>query len=177
LCGMPCRAGPPTPRPQEANPRFDRMIMAWHRSNPTSKRLNCIPGVGPLLATALVASVGDPKTLRSGRNFSAWIGLVPKQHSSGGRDRLGSISKQGDRYLCGLFVAGASRSSAMPRSTAPRSALGRGVAGKTADQSRRHRAGQQARPHGLGNDVLGRTIQLSARAEGLTKSRRIPGVM
>ena len=86
---------------------FDRMIMAWHRSNETSKRLNCIPGVGPLLATALVASVADPKTFRSGRNFSAWIGLVPKQHSSGGRDRLGSISKQGDRYLRSLFVAGA----------------------------------------------------------------------
>ena len=83
------------------------MIMAWHRSNQTSKRLNCIPGVGPLLATALVASVADPKTFRSGRNFSAWIGLVPKQHSSGGRDRLGSISKQGDRYLRSLFVAGA----------------------------------------------------------------------
>ena len=85
---------------------FDRMIMAWHRSNQTSKRLNCIPGVGPLLATALVASVADPKTFRSGSN-SAWIGLVPKQHSSGGRDRLGSISKQGDRYLRSLFVAGA----------------------------------------------------------------------
>ena len=84
---------------------FDRMIMAWHRSNQTSKRLNCIPGVGPLLATALVASVADPKTFRSGRNFSAWIGLVPKQRSSGGRDRLGSISKQGDRYLRSLFVA------------------------------------------------------------------------
>src|SRR3984957_5203719 len=86
---------------------FDRMIMAWHRSNQTSKRLNCIPGVGPLLATALVASVADPKTFRSGRNFSAWIGLVPKPRSSGGRDRLGSISKQGDRYLRSLFVAGA----------------------------------------------------------------------
>jgi len=86
---------------------FDRMILAWHRSNQTSKRLNCIPGVGPLLATALVASVGDPKAFRSGRNFSAWIGLVPKQHSSGGRNKLGSISKQGDRYLRGLFVAGA----------------------------------------------------------------------
>jgi transposase len=86
---------------------FDRMILAWHRSNQTSKRLNCIPGVGPLLATALVASVGDPKSFRSGRNFSAWIGLVPKQHSSGGRERLGSISKQGDRYLRSLFVAGA----------------------------------------------------------------------
>ena len=86
---------------------FDRMIMAWHRSNEISRRLHYIPGVGPLLATALVASVADPRTYRSGRNFSAWIGLVPKQRSSGGKDRLGSISKQGDRYLRSLFVAGA----------------------------------------------------------------------
>ena len=64
-------------------------------------------GLVTMLATALVASVADPKAFRSGRNFSAWIGLVPKQHSSGGKDRLGSISKQGDRYLRGLFVAGA----------------------------------------------------------------------
>jgi transposase len=86
---------------------FDRMIIAWHRSNETSKRLDELPGVGPALATALVASVADPKVFRSGRDFSAWIGLVPKQHSSGGRDKLGSISKQGDRYLRGLFTAGA----------------------------------------------------------------------
>ncbi len=86
---------------------FDRMINAWHRSNETSKRLDEIPGVGPALATALVASVADPKAFRSGRNFSAWIGLVPKQHSSGGKDKLGSISKQGDRYLRSLFTAGA----------------------------------------------------------------------
>ena len=86
---------------------FDRMIIAWHRSNEASKRLDAIPGVGPMLATALVAGVADPKAFRSGRNFSAWIGLVPKQHSSGGKDRLGGISKQGDRYLRGLFVAGA----------------------------------------------------------------------
>jgi len=71
---------------------FDRRIMAWHRSNETSKRLDAIPGVGPALATALVASVADPKAFRSGRNFSAWLGLVPKQHSSGGKERLGSIS-------------------------------------------------------------------------------------
>jgi transposase len=86
---------------------FDRMINAWHRSNDTSKRLDGIPGVGPALATALVASVADPKAFRSGRNFSAWIGLVPKQHSSGGREKLGGISKQGDRYLRSLFTAGA----------------------------------------------------------------------
>jgi transposase len=86
---------------------FDRMINAWHRSSETSKRLDEIPGVGPALATALVASVADPKAFRSGRDFSAWIGLVPKQHSSGGKDKLGSISKQGDRYLRSLFTAGA----------------------------------------------------------------------
>ena len=86
---------------------FDRQIVAWHRSNETSRRLDAIPGVGPALATALVGSIADPKAFRSGRNFSAWIGLVPKQHSSGGKNRLGGISKQGDRYLRGLFVAGA----------------------------------------------------------------------
>ena len=87
--------------------QFDRLIMAWHRSSEASRRLDDIPGVGPALATALVATVADPRAFRSGRNFSAWIGLVPKQHSSGGKDRLGSISKRGDRYLRFLFVAGA----------------------------------------------------------------------
>jgi transposase len=86
---------------------FDRQILAWHRSNEASQRLDAIPGVGPMLATALVASIADPKAFRSGRNFSAWIGLVPKQHSSGGKAKLGSISKQGDRYLRSLFMAGA----------------------------------------------------------------------
>lgn len=86
---------------------FDRKIMAWHRSNETSRRLDQIPGIGPALATALVGSIGDPKAFKSGRDFSAWIGLVPKQNSSGGKDRLGSISKRGDRYLRSLFTAGA----------------------------------------------------------------------
>ena len=86
---------------------FDRMINAWHRSNKTSKELDEIPGVGPALATALVAGVADPKAFRSGRDFSAWIGLVPKQHSSGGKEKLGSISKRGDRHLRGLFTSGA----------------------------------------------------------------------
>ena len=86
---------------------FDRMIRAWHRSNETSKRLDECPGIGPVLATALVATVADPKAFRSGRDFSAWIGLVPKQSSSGGKDRLGNISKRGDRYLRSLFTTGA----------------------------------------------------------------------
>ena len=87
--------------------QFDRMIGAWHRCSEASRRLDDIPGVGPVLATALVASVADPRAFRSGRDFSAWIGLVPKQNSSGGKDRLGSISKRGDRYLRSLFTAGA----------------------------------------------------------------------
>ena len=87
--------------------QFDRMIMAWHRSSEASRRLDDIPGVGPALATALVASIADPKVFRSGRDFSAWIGLVPKQNSSGGKDRLGNISKRGDRYLRSLFTTGA----------------------------------------------------------------------
>jgi transposase len=86
---------------------FDRMIRAWHRSSEASRRLDDIPGVGPTLATALVASVADPKMFRSGRDFSAWIGLVPKQNSSGGKERLGNISKRGDRYLRSLFTTGA----------------------------------------------------------------------
>ena len=87
--------------------QFDRMITAWHRSNEASRRLDDIPGVGPALATALIASVADPKVFRSGRDFSAWIGLVPKQNSSAGKDRLGNISKRGDRYLRSLFTTGA----------------------------------------------------------------------
>jgi transposase len=87
--------------------KFDRMISAWHRSSEASRRLDDIPGVGPTLATALVASVADPKMFRSGRDFSAWIGLVPRQNSSGGKDKLGNISKRGDRYLRSLFTTGA----------------------------------------------------------------------
>ena len=86
---------------------FDRRIRAWHQSSEASRRLDDIPGVGPALATALVASIADAKAFRSGRNFSAWIGLVPKQNSSGGKDKFGNISKRGDRYLRSLFTTGA----------------------------------------------------------------------
>ncbi len=82
-------------------------MLAWHRSSETSKRLEAIPGVGPLIASALVASIPDPSAFRSGRDLSAWIGLVPKQHSTGGKERLGGISKAGNRYLRQLLVVGA----------------------------------------------------------------------
>lgn len=86
---------------------IDKSILAWHRSCEASRRLEEIPGIGPIVATALVAEVGDWREFRSGRNLAAWIGLVPKQHSTGGKDRLGSITKQGHRYLRWLLVAGA----------------------------------------------------------------------
>ena len=86
---------------------IDKRIHAWHRSCEDSRRLEEIPGIGPIVATALVAEIGDWKQFRSGRNLAAWIGLVPKQHSTGGKERLGSITKQGNRYLRWLLVAGA----------------------------------------------------------------------
>jgi len=86
---------------------IDRSLMALHRGCEASRRLAEIPGVGPIGATALVAEIGDWKTFSSGRGLAAWIGLVPKQHSTGGKDRLGSITKQGNRYLRWLLVVGA----------------------------------------------------------------------
>ena len=85
----------------------DRRILAWHRASEVSRRLAEIPGVGPLIATALVAAVPDPYAFRSGRDFSAWIGLVPREDSTGGKHRPGHISKAGDRYLRRLLVIGA----------------------------------------------------------------------
>lgn len=82
-------------------------LMAWHRSTAASRRLETIPGIGFITATALAATVGDARVFRSGRQFAAWLGLVPKQHSSGGKERMGGISKMGDRYLRHLLVVGA----------------------------------------------------------------------
>ena len=84
-----------------------KSFLAWHRSCEASRRLEEIPGIGPLVATALVAEIGDWKAFRSGRGLAAWIGLVPKQHTTGGKDKLGSITKQGNRYLRWLLVSGA----------------------------------------------------------------------
>ena len=86
---------------------LEASLMIWHRSNEASRRLATIPGVGVITATALVATIGDASQFRSGRQLSAWLGLVPRQHSTGGKDRLGRISKRGDGYLRRLLVHGA----------------------------------------------------------------------
>jgi len=86
---------------------LEKQIVARHRSNLHSKRLQTIPGVGVIGATAIAATVTDPAAFRSGRDFAAWVGLVPRQDSTGGKPRLGPISKQGDRYLRRILVLGA----------------------------------------------------------------------
>jgi len=85
---------------------FERAINKWHRSNDISRRLASIPGIGPIGASALAASVTDPHQFKSGRQFAAWLGLTPLQNSSGGKERLGRISKMGDQYLRKLLIVG-----------------------------------------------------------------------
>lgn len=82
-------------------------LLAWHRASEESRRLETIPGVGFITATAIAATVTDPAHFRSGREFAAWLGLTPRQNSSGGKERLGRISKMGDGYLRTLLVVGA----------------------------------------------------------------------
>ena len=85
----------------------EKHIHAWHRGNDDSQRLETTPGIGRITASALTASITDPQIFKSGRMMAAWIGIVPKQNSTGGKQRLGRISKQGDPYLRWLLVAGA----------------------------------------------------------------------
>jgi transposase len=86
---------------------IDTQIHAWHREDASSRRLQGIPGIGPITASALVASVGNASTFKNGRQFAAWLGLVPRQHSSGGKEQLLGISKRGDTYLRTLLIHGA----------------------------------------------------------------------
>jgi transposase len=84
----------------------DRDLLVWQRGNDVSRRLMTIPGIGPIGATALAASITDPHQFRSGRQFAAWLGLTPLQKSSGGKERLGRITKMGDKYLRKLLIVG-----------------------------------------------------------------------
>src|SRR5262249_62342181 len=86
---------------------IERRLIVQHRANGASKRLQSIQGIGIIGASAIAATVTDPKAFRSGRDFAAWIGLVPRQDSTGGKAKLGPISKQGDRYLRRILVVGA----------------------------------------------------------------------
>ena len=96
---------------------IERRLLLWHRHNAASRRIAAIPGVGTLTATAAVAAMGDPASFRSGREFAAWLGLVPRHSGSGGRVRTLGISKRGDRYLRTLLIHGAR--TALSNSKAP----------------------------------------------------------
>ena len=102
---------------------LERRLMVWHRQDHASQRLATIPGVGLISATAFAASVPDPSLFRSGREFAAFLGLVPRQNSSGGKDRLGRISKMGDGYLRKLLVVGATSVIRRARTSTSGSAL------------------------------------------------------
>jgi len=86
---------------------IEKRLMVQHRSSEASQRLETIPGIGVTGATAIAATVTDPKVFRSGRDFAAWIGIVPREDSTGGKHKLGPISKRGDRYLRRILVVGA----------------------------------------------------------------------
>jgi transposase len=87
--------------------KIDAKLMAWHRQNELSRRLAEIPAVGPIGASLLAMKVSDPRVFRSGRDFAAWIGLTPKDHSTAGKQRLGVITRAGDEHLRSVLVVGA----------------------------------------------------------------------
>jgi transposase len=87
--------------------QLDRCIQKQHRASDVSRRLETIPGIGVIGATAIASTIANPSAFKTGRDFAAWIGLVPRQYSTGGKEKLGGVSKQGDRYLRRLLVLGA----------------------------------------------------------------------
>jgi len=98
---------------------LEKQIIAWHRTNEPSRNLATIPGIGPITATVLAATVPDPSIFKNGRHLAAWLGLVPRQNSSGGKDRLGHITKAGDSYIRRLLVIGATSVIRYARDKAP----------------------------------------------------------
>ena len=136
---------------------LEKQLMAWHRSNPVSQRLATIPGIGPIIATAIAATVVDPIGFRSGREFAAWLGLVPRQNSTGGKTRLGGISKRGNQIFATAADQRRERQSAafegdqyrpMGDWAAPTATeLGRG--GGACEQDGAHRLGGDAPTGGL----------------------------
>lgn len=129
---------------------LERQIKAWHKANEASRRLEQIPGIGPITASALVATIGDARNFSHGRQLAAWLGLVPKQHSSGGKPVLLGISKRGDRYLRTLLIHGARAVFAHARRAAGQSGSAAPAAAATQRQRVRGGAGQQECPHRLG---------------------------
>jgi transposase len=125
---------------------LDAQLAERAQEDKVCQRLTTIPGIGPITATALTATVGDATVFESGRHLAAWLGLVPRQHSSGGKKRLGGISKAGDGYLRRLLVHGARAVMRWQGKTSP------WLAEAPAGQRRGGGVGQQAGAHRLGGD-------------------------
>ena len=151
---------------------LDREIAARAKADPVAQRLLTVPGVGPVIATALVALAPAASTFRRGRDFAAWLGLVPRQHSSGGKERLGRTTKMGERSLRRLLILGASSTD---QGRGARSRQGRCLAGGHAGTQAAHachrRAGQQDGEDRLGTDGPWRILQSSGRG-GITARAR-----
>ena len=149
-------------------------LMAWHRANACSRRLAQILGVGPIGATALVMKTPDPRAFPSGRHFAAWLGLTPKDHSSGGKTRLGKITRAGDEVLRSLLVVGATAVIQQVR-------RGRGHPSpwllallKRKPQTRGRGARQQDRPHRLEADDDGGELRRREDAWAHSPLKRWP---
>ena len=149
-----------------------RTLLAWHRQDDASQRLATIPGVGIITATALSATVTDPTAFRSGREFAAFLGLVPRQNSSGGKERLGRVSKMGDRYLRKLLRRGRHVGDPPGSKQHRRCGCVDPFAARATPRPRRHRGhGQQD-----GSDRLGRAdAQRRLPRAGVTPDRQSRG--
>ena len=159
---------------------IDDQIRAQVKGDDLARRLATIPSIGPITASAIVATVRDPSAFASGREFAAFIGLTPRQNSTGGKERLGSITKMGDRYLRKLLVVGRLRGARAPQGPQRRAArLGRSAdgaqAGQVQVQADRGRVRQQSRAHRLRADDARRRIR-RATGRGLKKRAAEKGI-
>ena len=130
---------------------IDEQIEAWQRESAAAQALKTIPGVGALISAALAAHVSDPSIFRTGRDFAAWLGLVPRQNSSGGKERLGRITKQGNPYLRRLLVLGATASLRWQQTDGSTGRLDQAAPAAPAGAPCHRRARQQASPRRLGD--------------------------
>jgi hypothetical protein len=146
--------------------KVETRMMACHKVNPVSQRLSTIPGVGPVIATAITATVADPAVFRSGREFAAWLGLTPTQKSTGGKQRLGRISRKGDQYIRRLLVDHWSSDCLAALESRQGQSVDSGSAGVLRPAEGRSGARQQDGSHRLGRHGERRT--LSADRDGLT---------
>ena len=154
-------------------------LLAWHRADPCSQRLAGVPGIGPIGATMLTMKTPAPEAFRSGRQFAAWIGLTPKDHSTAGKARPGVITRAGDEGLRSVLVVGATALIRRVREGRCRDgdeirSLGRQASRAQAAEARGGGAGQQARPRRLEADDHGRGLRREASVHG--RSGRLVGI-